>query len=61
MPEPAEATSAELVEFAASLLERLPPRLRERDVLEDAVRQHRETWLMLYKAAAALKSIAPSG
>jgi hypothetical protein len=51
-PEPSDD---ELLAFAESLLQNLPPRLREREVLEDAIRQHRSTWVTLYEAADALK------
>lgn len=50
-----EPTEEELVSFAESLLQNLAPHLRERDVLEEAVRHHRGTWLTLYEASAALK------
>jgi hypothetical protein len=57
-PEPSDD---ELVAFAESLLQNLAPRLREREVLEDAIRQHRGTWVTLYDAAAALKRAKSPG
>lgn len=49
----------ELLAFAASLLQKMGPHLRERHVLEEAIRQHRATWLSLYEAARTLKGISP--
>ena len=54
-PEPSDE---ELLAFAESLLQNVGPHLRERHVVEDAIHQHRETWLTLYEAARALKGIA---
>jgi hypothetical protein len=48
----------ELLAFAESLLQKMGPHLRERHVLEEAIRQHRATWLGLYEAARALKGIS---
>lgn len=53
-PEPSDD---ELVAFAESLLQNVGPHLRERHVLEEAIRDHRPTWLTLYEAARALKGI----
>jgi truncated hemoglobin YjbI len=53
-PEPSDD---ELVAFAESLLQNVGPHLRERHVLEEAIRHHRPTWLSLYEAAQALKGI----
>jgi hypothetical protein len=47
----------ELVAFAESLLEKVEPDLRARHVLEEAIRQHRTTWLTLYEAASALRGL----
>lgn len=54
-PEPSDD---ELLAFAESLLQNMAPHLRERRVLEDAIQQHRATWLTLYEAARALKGIS---
>jgi hypothetical protein len=53
-PEPSDD---ELLAFAESLLQNMPPHLRERRVLEEAIQQHRATWLTLYESARALKGI----
>ena len=58
VPEPSDE---ELVVFAESLLQNLSPNLRARPVLEDAVQQHRSTWLNLYEAAGALKRTKAPG
>jgi hypothetical protein len=54
-PEPSDD---ELLAFAESLLQNMEPHLRERQVLEEAIQQHRATWLTLYEAARALKGIS---
>ena len=56
-PDPSDE---DLLAFAESLLQNMRPHLRERHVLEDAIEQHRATWLTLYQAAGALKGIKPS-
>ena len=50
-----ELDNEELLAFAESLLSRVGPQLRERRVLEEAIEQHRETWLNLYAVATQLK------
>lgn len=57
MPEHLEPSDEELLSFAESLLQNVRPNLRERHVLEDAVLQHRQTWLNLYDAARTLKAV----
>ncbi len=52
-----ETSDEELLAFAESLLQNMPPHLRERHVLEEAIQQHRATWLTLYEAAGALTGI----
>lgn len=59
MPPLPEPSDDDLIEFAESLLQNLAPRLREREVLEEAIRQHRDTWVTLYEAAADLKRAKP--
>ena len=54
MSERPEPSDEELVALAESLLQGVGPHLRERESLEEAVRRHRETWLVLYAAAVAL-------
>ena len=58
---PAEPSDEELVSFAESLLQNLSPQLRERHVLEEAIQQHRDTWLTLYEASAALRDGGVAG
>ena len=50
-----ELDNEELLAFAESLLSGVGPQLRERRVLEEAIEQHRETWLTLYDVATQLK------
>ena len=47
-PEPSEE---ELRAFVASTLSNLDRRLREPDVIDEAIREHREMWVMLYRAS----------
>ena len=41
----------ELRTFIGSLLANLDRRLREDDVIDEALRDHREMWAMLYRAS----------
>ena len=50
-----ELDNDELLAFAESLLSGVGPQLRERHVLEEAIEQHRQTWLTLYAVANQLK------
>jgi truncated hemoglobin YjbI len=52
-----EPSDEELVAFAESLLQDVGPHLRARHGLEEAIQQHRPTWLTLYETARALKGI----
>ena len=61
MAVPPDPSDEELVTFAESLLTNVPASLRERRVLEEAVQQHRNTWLKLYEAAADLKRAGTAG
>jgi hypothetical protein len=57
-PEPIDA---DLLAFAERLLQKIGPQLRERQVLEEAIQQHRATWLTLYEVNQALMgSTAPA-
>ena len=57
-PEPSDD---ELVAFAELLLRKVDPQLRERRVLDEAIQQHRATWLTLYGTARALKGLGAAG
>lgn len=41
----------ELRTFVASMLSNLDRRLREPIVIDEAIRNHREMWMMLYRAS----------
>lgn len=41
----------ELRDFVEAMLSNLDGQLRESDVIEDAIREHREMWVMLYRAS----------
>jgi hypothetical protein len=49
-----EPSDDELRRFVASLLSNLDRHLRERDVIDEAIRKHREMWAMLYRASLGL-------
>jgi hypothetical protein len=53
-PEPSDE---DLIAFAELLLQKVQPHLRQRHVVEEAIQQHRATWLTLYETASALKSV----
>ena len=40
--------------FIDAMLSNLDKRLREPEVLDEAIRDHRDTWVMLYHAAAGM-------
>lgn len=46
-----EPTDEELRAFVDSMLSNLDRRLREPDVIDQAIRAHREMWVMLYRAS----------
>jgi hypothetical protein len=46
-----EPSNEELRAFVASMLSNLDRHLREPDVIDEAVRDHREMWVMLYRAS----------
>ena len=52
-----EPNDEELIAFAELLLQKVQPHLRQRHVVEEAIQQHRATWLTLYETASALKSV----
>lgn len=47
-----EPTDDELRAFVGSMLSNLDKLLREPDVIDEAIREHREVWVMLYRASA---------
>ena len=49
-PEPSDE---DLIAFAEALLQGVGPHLRERTALEEAIRLHRGTWVVLYQASQA--------
>jgi hypothetical protein len=48
----AEPTEDELRAFVASMLSNLDKILREPEVIDEAVREHRDLWSKLYRAAS---------
>jgi hypothetical protein len=48
-------TEDELRAFVESMLANLDRNLREPEVVDDAIREHREMWVMLYRASAAFE------
>jgi hypothetical protein len=44
-------TDEELRAFVDSMLSNLDRRLREPDVIDEAIREHREMWVTLYRAS----------
>jgi hypothetical protein len=46
-----EPSDEELRPFVNSMLSNLDRLLREPDVLDEAIREHRELWVMLYRAS----------
>ncbi len=46
----AEPSDDELHAFVGSMLSNLDRHLREPVVIEEAIREHREMWVMLYRA-----------
>lgn len=47
-----EPSDDELRAFVAAMLSNLDKQLREPDVIDDAVREHREMWVALYRASS---------
>lgn len=46
-----DPNDAQLRAFVDSLLSNLDRHLREPDVIDEAIREHREMWVMLYRAS----------
>ena len=46
-----EATDEELRAFVGSMLSNLDRLLREPEVVDEAIREHREMWVLLYRAS----------
>jgi hypothetical protein len=44
-----EPTDDDLRAFVASMLSNLDRRIRERDVIDETIAEHREMWMMLYR------------
>ena len=49
-----EPSDEELRAFVDSMLSNLDKRLREPEVIDEAVRDHREMWVTLYRASFGL-------
>lgn len=47
-----EPTDDELRAFVDSMLSNLDKRLREPVVIDEAIREHREMWVLLYRASS---------
>ena len=46
-----EPSDAELRAFVSSMLSNLDRQLREPDVIDESILEHREMWVMLYRAS----------
>lgn len=46
----------ELRAFVESMLSNLDRRLREPEVIDEAIRAHREMWTLLYRASSDLRA-----
>ena len=46
-----EPSDEELHAFVGSMLSNLDRLLREPEVIDETIREHRETWMMLYRAS----------
>jgi hypothetical protein len=49
-----EPSDEELREFVGSMLSNLDRLLREADAIDEAVREHRDMWVLLYRASSGL-------
>lgn len=47
-----EPSDDELREFVGSMLSNLDRLLREPDVIDEAIREHRDMWRLLYRASS---------
>ena len=54
-----EPSDEDLREFVDSMLSNLHGRLREPDVIDESLREHRDMWVMLYRAGAGFESRRP--
>ena len=54
-----EPTDEELRAFVSSMLSNLDQLLREPSVIDEAIREHREMWVLLYRTSSDLD--APAG
>ena len=50
----ADPTDEELREFVDALLSNLDKQLREPEVIDDAIRRHRNMWVALYRSSSDL-------
>jgi hypothetical protein len=50
----AEPSDEDLRSFIGSMLSNLDRVLRDEDVIDEAIREHRDMWLMLYRASSRL-------
>jgi hypothetical protein len=51
-----EPSDEELHAFVASMLSNLDRRLRDPEVIDEAIREQRETWTMLYRASVGFET-----
>jgi hypothetical protein len=51
-----EPSEDELRAFVGSMLSNLDRLLREPDVIDEAIREHRELWVLLYRASLGFDS-----
>jgi hypothetical protein len=54
-----EPSDDELHAFVASMLSNLDRRLRDSAVIDEAIREHREMWAMLYRASSGSGPATP--
>lgn len=52
-----EPSDEELRVFVSSTLSNLDKQLREPDVIDEAVREHRELWLRIYRASSGFDAL----
>ena len=51
-----EPSNEELRAFVDSMLSNLDRHLREPDVIDEAIREHREMWVALYRASLGFEA-----
>jgi hypothetical protein len=54
-----EPTNEELRAFIDAMLSNLDKAIREPDVLDEAIRDHREMWVKLYRASLDADALGP--